>query len=216
MELFSYQNHERLRRYDYEDQVPAYLSFVRDHVGDGRVYSAGQGALFGEWGSAFGIRMIETINLMQQPWYRTFFLTHVNPGTVRSLFLQDPIGDGPFTAEPAALDLLSVRYLVVQKHLQRTEREIAQRYPLVFEDKEARVDVYEIPHAFPRAFFSGALTTRDDRRLPSDAPWLVSTAFTEDAALLSQAAEQGIPQHADGVVGPPHPSRTTTPGLSWR
>jgi hypothetical protein len=201
VELFSYQNHQRMRRYDYEDHVPAYLSFIRDTVDGGRVYSAGQGALFGEWGSAFDIRMIETINLMQQPWYRTFFLSHVNSGERQNRFLQDGTRDAPFTAEPAALDLLSVRYLLVDTHLDVLEGEIAQQYPLVFEDNGARVNVYANPDAFPRAFLSGALTTPDDRSARPTAPWVVPTAFTDDAALLDEAREKGIPRRADRAEG---------------
>ena len=79
VELLSYQNHQRLERYDVEDHLPAYLEVVRDGVGNERVFNAGRGGLYPEWGSALGIREVTTINLMQQPWYRQYFHRWVDP-----------------------------------------------------------------------------------------------------------------------------------------
>src|SRR4029079_269110 len=78
LELVSYQNHQRVRRFDLEDDLPAYVTFVRAHVGDGRVLTVGRGGLYPEWGAALGIRQVETINIMQLPWYRQLFERYLN------------------------------------------------------------------------------------------------------------------------------------------
>jgi hypothetical protein len=197
LELFSYRNNQRLERYDYEDRPPSYVTFLRDNLGDDRVYNAGRGSLFGEWGSALAIPTIETVNLMQQPWYRDFFLSQVNTAERQERFLQNGLGDAAFTAKPEALDLLGVRYLVVDKSPTKLNTGIGAQYPLVFDDRAARVFVYENPDAFPRAFIASALTTSPAPENPADAPWQMSTAFTEDPELLADAGDLGVPQQAE-------------------
>ena len=73
IELFSYEKHARVKRFDYSDDPPAYLTFLQEHVGQDPVLSAGRDGLYAEWGSALGIRQIETLNVMQIPQYRPFF-----------------------------------------------------------------------------------------------------------------------------------------------
>jgi hypothetical protein len=194
LELFSYRNNQRYERYDFEDRPPSYVTFLRDNLGDGRVYSAGRGTLFGEWGSALQIPTIETVNLMQQPWYRDFFLSQVNTGERQQRFLQDGVTDSRFTAKPEALDLLGVRFLVVDKGRKQLNEEIAAQYPLVFDDRAARVFVYENPDAFPRAFVTPGLRTSPAPDDPSDAPWQTSVAFTDDMTLLADASDAGVPR----------------------
>jgi hypothetical protein len=108
VELLSYQNHVRVKRVDYEDDPPAYLTFVRDNVRSERVLNAGRAALFPEWGSAFGIRQLETINVMQIPAYRDFFQRHLNTTEGRGKFLQTGSDRSiDFGASPDALNQLS-------------------------------------------------------------------------------------------------------------
>jgi hypothetical protein len=194
LELFSYRNNQRLERYDFEDRPPAYVTFLRDNLGDGRTYNGGRGTLFGEWGAALAIPTIETVNLMQQPWYRDFFLYQVNTGERQERFLQNGVTDAPFTAKPAALDLLGVRYLVVDKGRKQLAAAIGAQYPLVFDDRAARVAVYENSDAFPRAFVAPALTTPPAPDDPADAPWQMSTAYTEDQTLLDDASALDVPR----------------------
>lgn len=195
LELFTYQNHVRLERTDIEDHLPGYIAFLRSHLGDGRVLNAGRNALYPEWGSALAIRQVEMMNTTQIPEYRAFFFTYVNPAEP-SLFLQIGRNPGiPFRADPSALDLLSVRYLVVDQDMARFESEVAARYPLAYSDVKARVNVYENPAAFPRAYLSPAL-----RAAPSPAPeasgWTMGTTLTWDRTFLDAAAAAGVPTSA--------------------
>jgi hypothetical protein len=197
VELFSYQNHSRLARSDLEAHPPAYVAYLQHHLVTGRILNAGRGDLYPEWGSVFGIRQIETLNTMQVPPYRTFFQRYVNPEE-KSLFLQ--IGGRtriPFKADASALDLLSVRYLVVDRTLTRYDAAVRARYPLSFDDSEAGVRVYRNDRSFPNAYLSPALTNA--RR---DGVWSQRVTQTDDRALLAAARAAGIPTQATSAGKP--------------
>ncbi len=198
LELLSYQNHARVKRVDYEDHPPAYLTFVKENVGDGRVLNAGRSGLYAEWGSALGIRQIETLNVMQIPEYRTFFFNYLNEDESRGKFLR--IGGDPgidFGADPAALDQMAVRYILVADELKRYGDAVATNYPLVFDDREAGVRVFENTDAFPRAYLSPALVPAS--AISSDPPpWQRSRAFTTDANFLDEARAAGVSTRVDG------------------
>ena len=40
-ELFSFQSHDRLRRFDIESPAPAYVAFLREHIAGGRILDGG-------------------------------------------------------------------------------------------------------------------------------------------------------------------------------
>jgi hypothetical protein len=190
-ELLSYQNHERIARYDLEDHLPAYVRMLQDDLGQQRLLSAGRGAITAEWGSVLGLRQVTTFNVMQQPWYRDFFFRWVSPRDAPPRFLELGERDGDFAAAAAALDVLSVRYLVVDARLERMERAIAAEYPLVFDDRAAGVRVYENPDAYPRAFVASTLApTPRAAFLP---PWSRHLAITADPRLLQEADRAGVP-----------------------
>ncbi|MGZ4710188.1 MAG: hypothetical protein ACXWBN_15740, partial [Acidimicrobiales bacterium] len=208
LELVAYQNHVRLARIEVEDHLPGYVRFVRDNVGDGRVLSAGRNALYPEWGSVLGIRDISTINVDQLPRYRDFFLAYVNPEEPW-LFLQ--IGRDPeihFRADPSALDLLSVRYLIVDQDMGTYDREVAARYPRVFIDDQAHIDVYANPEAFPRAYLSPALSDGPPPE-PGSGAWSMTAPSTSDAGLLAEAAQDGVPRDAPAETAAPGTARIT-------
>jgi hypothetical protein len=198
-ELWSYQNHTRVERFDFEDDPPAYLAYLQQN-GDGhRVMNAGRDALYPEWGAAFGIRDVGTLNVMQVPEYRTFFFRYVNPGEGTGKFLQTG-GDleVPFAADPVALDQLSVRHLVVADELVTFADQARQLYPLAFDDQEAGVHVFTNPTAFPRAYLSTALVPSVD--VSGSPRWSTARAFTEDVQLLDAARTAGVDDAVSGSV----------------
>ena len=95
-----------------------------------------------------------------------------------------------FKADPDTLDLLSVRYLVVDNTLSRYDAAVRKHYPLVFDDTEAGVHVYRNNRAFPNAYLSPALTRL--RRTPG--VWSQSVTQTDDRELLAEARAAGIPR----------------------
>ena len=88
LELGSYANHTRARRSD-SPTTAAYLRYLHTHVGDGRVLDVGPASMLGDWGAALGIREIGTLDIMQIPWYRTFYLRYVG-GSDSDKFLRLP------------------------------------------------------------------------------------------------------------------------------
>lgn len=209
LELFSYQNHARLARFDVDKHPPKYVTFLQQHLGNGRVLNAGRGGIYPEWGTALGIAQIETLNTMQIPAYRAFFQRYIDPAE-KALFLQIGGRSGiPFKADPDALDLLSVRYLVVDQTLSRYDAGVRKQYPLAFDDAEAGVRVYRNDRAFHNAYLSPALTSL--KRPPG--LWSPTVTQTDDRKLLASARAAGIPFNAaaNGNVGTAHvDDRTNT------
>ncbi|MGZ4715669.1 MAG: hypothetical protein ACXWB2_09210 [Acidimicrobiales bacterium] len=191
LELVGYQNRVRVERMDLDQHEPAYVAFLRDHLGDGRVLNAGRNGLYPEWGAALGIRQVEDLNVSQIPAYREFFFDQINPAEVDLLLQVGRDTDVPFEANPSALDLLSVRYLVVDDDLATYGASVADRYPLAFTDDRAGVKVYENPAAFPRAYVSPALAGADGVAT-TDHEWQQGETTTADQRLLDAASAAGV------------------------
>lgn len=207
LELLSYGNHTRPVRVDLDDPAPAYVAYLREHLEDGRIMNAGRGALYAEWGAALGIRQLETMLQLQIPWYREFFFTRINSGEKPGKFLETgTTTTAPFTARPDTLDLLDVRYIVVSTSLRTFDAQVAAQYPLVFDDVDARVHVYENVDALDRAFISPALAPT-----PEGPVWLPpepgTVAVTDDEVLLARGTEAGVPEVGVPEQAPPSTSR---------
>ena len=191
LELFSYQNHARLARFDVEKHPPKYVAYLQQHIGTDRVLNAGRGGIYPEWGSVLGIPQIETLNTVQVPEYRAFFQRYIDP-VEKALFLQIGGQSGvDFKAEPSALNLLSVRYLVVDQSLSRFDAAVRTLYPLAYDDPAAGVRVYRNDAAFHNAYLSPALTSARH-----DGLWSQIVTQTDDRALLAEAHAEGIPTNA--------------------
>jgi len=191
VELFSYQNHARLARFDVEKHPPRYVTFLQEHLGTDRLLDAGRGGIYPEWGAALGLAQIETLNTVQIPEYREFFRRYVNTEE-KALFLQIGGRSGAsFNSRPEALDLLSVRYLVVDQTLSGYDAAVRKRYPVAFDDPEAGVRVYRNDHAFHNAYLSPALTRRE-----TPGYWSQTVTQTDDRDLLATARAAGIPDNA--------------------
>ena len=128
--------------------------------------------------------------MLQVPAYRTFFQRYVNPAE-KSLFLQTGGSSAvQFRAQPKALDLLSVRYLVVDQSMTRYDAGVRAHYPLAFDDSAAGVRVTRNPDAFPASLSSAAL---DDADAKSSPQWSIPITHTQDNRLLAAARDAGIP-----------------------
>jgi hypothetical protein len=194
LELFAYQNHARLTRFDAESPPPRYVAFLADHLdgaaGD-RILDAGRAAVYPEWGAALGIPQVESLNVSQIPAYRDFFHRYIEPS--QGLFLE--LGSSltkHYRLQQPALDLLSVRYIVVDGSMPRFDAGVRKHYPLAFDDRAAHVKVYENPHPLPRAFLSPLLARTV--RAPLHPFFAARLAHTADPTLLSDARAAGIPK----------------------
>jgi len=211
VELFSYQNHQRLERFDVDSPPPAYVTYLRDHLGDGRILNAGRGGIYPEWGAALGIPQTETLNTVQIPGYRDFYRTYIDPKG-QGLFLQigEPAG-AAFAADPSALDALSVRYLVVDPRMTKYDAGVRDRYPLAFDDKAAGIRVYRNDRAFPAAYLSPALAPAAQR---PPGTWSMAVTTTDDSRLLADADAAGIGERAaNASVGTARVTRSANDGV---
>ena len=202
-ELLAYQPHVRLRRFDLDSSLPRYIAYVRDNLHGHRILNAGRQGIFPEWGTALGIPQIETFTTTQLPHYRDFYLRHVNPASVRR-FLDNP-GGSAFTADASALDLLSVRFLIVDDSMSAFEPGVRAEYPLAYIDRKAGIRVYENPDPFPRAYLSPALLTPEqtyERYLQGAPAFERGATGTSDRALLDAARQAGIPSQGSDVATP--------------
>jgi hypothetical protein len=198
LELFAYQNHARVARTDLETHPPRYVTFLRRNLRGERIFNAGRGGIYPEWGTVLGIPQIGTLNIAQQPDYRTFFQRYVLGA--KGLFLE--VGSNvkkPFRAQATALDLLAVRYIVSDGSMPRFDAGLRSRYPLVFHDGDAGVWVYKNPAAFPRAFLSPALAPGTEVR--PLAPFSRKITVSTDRTMLAAARKVGIPTSAAAPVG---------------
>ncbi len=204
LELGTYQNHSRTLRSDDQQPPAQYIQFLQRNVGNGRVLDFGKSSMLGDWGAALGIRDVGTFDIMQVSAYRDFFRAHIGH---RGRFLQlDRVDTLPFTADPAALDLLSVRYLVVADGDELIRQAMGRRFPLAFHDPVAKVSVYANPQATPRAtvvpaLASGPVPVAADGALQATP----GQAHTTDPALLAGASRAGIPTTSSGT----RPGRST-------
>jgi hypothetical protein len=205
LELFAYQGHARLDRRDIEKQPPRYVEFLRAHLHGGRILDAGRAGIYPEWGTVLGIPQVESLNVAQQPAYRTFFHRYI--GASKGLFLE--LGSSvkkPFQVQPKALDLLAVRYIVSDGSMPKFDAGLRSRYPRVFYDRVAGISVYENKAAFPRAFLSPALAPGTEVR--PQVPFLRRITVSTDRALLAAARQAGIPAAAV-VPGSPGAAKIT-------
>jgi hypothetical protein len=220
IELLAYQPHVRMRRSELYDTVPKFVTFLREDIGDHRILNAGRGGIYAEWGTVLRIPQIETMNTTQLPHYRGFFLGYVNPLDNWHFLQTGKLVGQQFAVDRYALDLLSVRYLVVDGVMAKYDAGVRAQYPLVFFDRDAGVRVYENPDPFPRAYLSRALapeppspelTPQEElRRIvrlvrgdkPSPPTFTMATTHTEDAQLLAAAQRAHIAPDGAGAPKP--------------
>jgi hypothetical protein len=210
VELLAYQPHVRMRRRELYDTVPKFVTFLRENLGDHRILNAGRGGVYGEWGTVLRIPQVETLTTTQLPHYRGFFLAYINPFDPWHFIQTGRLVRQQFAVDPFALDLLSVRYLVVDQAMVNYDEGVRAQYPLAFDDPVAHVKVYENPDPFPRAYLSPGLAQQPPdldltpkqelQRIvrmvrgvsPSPPTFTVGTTHTEDAELLAAARRADI------------------------
>jgi hypothetical protein len=220
VELLAYQPHVRMRRSELYDSMPKFVTFLRENLGDDRILNAGRGGVYGEWGTVLRIPQVETLTTTQLPHYRSFFLGFINPFDPWHFIQTGRLVRQQFAVDPYALDLLSVRYLVVDQAMENYDAGVRAQYPLVFDDPVARVKVYENPDPFPRAYLSPALApeppepelTPDEElqhivRLvrgvpPSPPTFTMGTTYTDDPQMLAAARRANIGPNGSDAPAP--------------
>jgi Bacterial membrane protein YfhO len=198
VELTSYVNHDRLTRTERFSNPPEFVRFLQTQAGLHRVASYGLPGIPPEYGSAYGIAQIGSMNFQIFPRYEALFNRLILPdpadrwsGFVTMVSARD--GD---RLNLAAIDLVGAkllvvpkRYLALQKHAQ------SSGWHRVYDD--AYVTIYENPDPLPRTFVVHRLV--ESPRTPLDEKLSPRVAATSDDARLIEAARTlGVGEEASG------------------
>ncbi len=155
LELFFYMNHLRPERFEPLEQPPAFVSFIKQNIDDGRVFSIGRfGTLYPEYGAMYGIRQAGTQSNVHLPWYADFYRRNLAADNGLFLVTGSGITSSPVSSEKpvplveSALDLASVHYILVVNHARHYLDFFAQRdYPKVYHD--TYLTIFENPDYLP-------------------------------------------------------------------
>ncbi len=192
VELTFYVDHDRLSRVDRFAEPPPFVRFLQLQGGLHRVASFGYWGVRAEYGSAYGIYQIGSMNFQLFPRYEDVFNRLIVPQerdrwtTFATLVTSRDTGQINLTA----YDFLGTKYLTVPV-LYPNLRGFMEHstWRRVYEDDY--FVIFENPDPLPRAFVTHRLVR--DPLTPIDSgqsPLLLAT--TDDDALLSQARGEGI------------------------
>ncbi len=192
-EMTFYTNHLRPVRTDIFSAPPDYIAFLKERAGTDRVASYGSVGLPPEFGGAYQIQQIESMNYATLPQYFDFFLRNFTPdpadqwsGFITLIRYRDrpPLNLG-------MLDMLSVRYMIAPNGWPAFIGFMdATNWARVFES--GRVSIFENPNRYPRVFAVASLAQRPYTPV-NDGLSGRRVAYTHDARLLEQAHRLGIP-----------------------
>ena len=191
-ELIFYMNRLRPERRELESSEIKLVEFLRTHLNRERVLNVGNRGLYPNWGSAFGIPQIDSLDGVNLASYAAFFDRRIGR-TDQFLAIRGPQGDR-VKINRAALDLLGVRYVVVSHSMRRHRRFfLRHRFAEVF--RKRGLWIFENPTVYPRAFVVGGLVRASG--IPADLRMSGrDVALTTDDELLARAGEIGIPDSA--------------------
>ena len=205
-ELTFYVNHHKLSRTDRFFEPPRFVRFLQMHTGIHRIASYGYRGIPPEYGGAYGIYQIDTMDFQIFPRYFDLF---------NRLFLPDRTDRWvTFTTlvrakdkdklNLAAFDMLGTKYLVTPFNYTRLHGFMDRSgWPRVYQD--TYFTIYENPLEPPRATIVPRLVA--DEKTPVDigrSPREIAT--TDDVRLLEQAraagltGESGAHQEAPGIA----------------
>ena len=191
-ELIFYMNRLRPKRQQLDPTEIAFVDFLRQNLDGQRVINVGNRGLYPNWGSAFAIQQIDSLDGVNLGPYAAFYDQRIGR-TDNFLAIRGPKADR-VKLQRTTLDLLGVRYAVVS-HSMRRHRKYFIRNGFTEAFRQPGLWVFENPDAYPRAFAAGALVRGPgvpaDLRLSGR-----HVALTEDDPLLTRAAELDIPDSA--------------------
>jgi hypothetical protein len=192
-ELTFYVDHVRLQRYDRFSNPAPFVRFLQKQIGLHRVASYGSSGIPPEYGSAFGLYQIGSMNFQLFPRYEdlfnrliltdpahrwTSFATMVRAPDVDSLNLRN-------------FDFLGAKYLLIPASYPRLRNfmEKSSGWKTAYQD--AGLVIFENPNPQPRAFIvhqvvEGQETPLDIGKSP------LALATSDDPILLSAARSGGL------------------------
>lgn len=192
VELTSYVNHLRMARTDRFSHPPEFVRFLQERGGLHRVASYGLPGMPPEYGSAYGVAQIGSMNFHLLPHYEKLFnrLIVPNPADRWTTFITLVNAKDADWLKLAAIDLVGAKYLVsptgfhqLQAHAQ------SSGWRRVYDGTHVRI--YENPDPLPRAFVVHRLVESAGTPLDEGiSPRQVATS--DDPRLIEAAQSLGI------------------------
>jgi hypothetical protein len=133
VELMFYVNTKRPLRRDHDTARPGFVAFLQANLGSARIVNVGRDSLYPDLATLYGIRQVGTMNSSTLLWYEEFYFQHI--GREWRFLSLGRSRELPVAIEPQALDLLRVRYVVVDRYMGNYIEWFRLRgYPEVFAD----------------------------------------------------------------------------------
>lgn len=192
VEMFSYMNQCRSPRLSIFTELPDYVTFIKNNIAHDRLLNIGGYGVPPEYGAAFQIQELGSMNMNILPSYQKFFVRNfLSAQAERFLVFASLITktDKP-ELNDTILDMLSVRYIMLLKDwTNHVEYLQSHHYKNVFENSV--FVIFENEDRFPRVFAVPALMRHE---LTPDTIGLSpgQVAFTQDGKLLDSAHLLGI------------------------
>jgi hypothetical protein len=191
-ELTFYVNHLRYSRTERFLEPPAFVQFLRSHAGFHRVASYGNYGIPPEWGSAYGIQQIGSMNFQVFPRYEDLFnrLIVPDPKDRVASFVTLLVARDTDAINLKAYDFVGTKYLLTSKSYPRLQAFMKQSgWKEPYRDPDFAI--FENPDPLPRAFIThrlmqSKLTPIDDNQSPR------AVATSDDAVLIEQAQRYGL------------------------
>jgi len=169
VELTFYMNHLRPTRND-DILVPsAMLTFLRGHIGTGRLANFGFSGIPPEYGSALRIPEVGTMTMSILPWYKQLFEQAfvLGPGREWETFATLSVPGKPLDLDDKILDLMAVNYLYVPASWKGHRDLLLHRCDLDRESSPRR-RLNTALRMIGRCFLSGATPKLQEGRHPPD------------------------------------------------
>ncbi len=196
LELTFYVNHYRLARTDRFAEPPRFVRFLQQQGGLHRVASYGPWGMPPEYGSAYGIYQIDSLNFHLNTRYEAIFNRLILPDPKERwfTFISLNLARDKDGINLAAYDLLGTRFLIVPVAFPRM-RAFMERSGWARAYADAYFIIFENPDPLPRAFITHRLAERETTPVDSgESPREVATS--DDPQFLDSARRIGITEKA--------------------
>ena len=217
-ELTFYVDHARLERYDRFSNPAPFVRFLQKQTGLYRVASYGPSGIPPEYGSAFGLYQIGSMNFQLFPRYADLFNRLILPDPTQrwtsfATLVRAPDVD---SLNLRNFDFLGAKFLLMPSSYVRLRSFMEKRSGWQKAYEDASFVIFENPNPLPRAFIVHQVSEGHETPLDiGKSPLAVTTS--DDPVLIAEARSIGLlgaPARARAIPNKPKSRATTTPG--WR
>ena len=191
-ELTFYVDHVRLHRYDRFSNPAPFIRFLQKQGGLYRIASYGPSGIPPEYGSAFGLYQIESMNFQLFPRYVDIFnrLVLPNPKHRWTGFITMVMAPDVGSLNLPAFDFLGVKYLVTPSGFSRLHQ-FMERSGWSKAYSDPGFVIFENPNPLPRSFIVHQVSEGSDTPLDiGKSPRAVATS--DDPILIAEAVSNGL------------------------